>query len=330
MRAAVGARGGGLGIERVVVSGPGQRVHPLLHDARGVRPPALRGRQDALRPLVLRRCSARSWRSSPGALVRGEPAPGRRTRSTRPTASRPTARPTAGRRRRARCSAQPGGLYGGFGRAASPGRAARRASTGRSTAPSSSSQRRGQARPLGARRRRPRPGDAVEGRRRGPLHGPWEIPLYAPRGAVPASWSPPSATGSTRGPSGWRTSDALKPLASSRPGARCVWHTRGRYASRTSPPGPPVPTAARSRFIVGGRRDHACAAARTDLCSASAGAAGPCRVRGRRPRPRRTTPSARREARWYSGRAACSAATRRAPPSAPATRSPGSRAPSST
>ena len=53
---AVGARGRrARGIERVVRLRPGQRVRPLLHDARGVRPPALRGRQHALRARC-RRC----------------------------------------------------------------------------------------------------------------------------------------------------------------------------------------------------------------------------------------------------------------------------------
>ena len=54
IRAAVDGAVAGSGIERVVDLRPRQRVRPLLHDAGGVRPPALRGRQHALRPRARR------------------------------------------------------------------------------------------------------------------------------------------------------------------------------------------------------------------------------------------------------------------------------------
>ena len=95
IRSAVESQIAGSGIERVVMSGLAQRVRPLLHDARGVRAPALRGRQHALRHVVVEP-------AAPGAGDAGRPprraASPRRTRvAVRPDERRaaPTAEPTA-------------------------------------------------------------------------------------------------------------------------------------------------------------------------------------------------------------------------------------------
>ena len=175
LRAAVGAAVAGSGVQPGGGLRPGQRVHPLLHDARGARPPALRGRPDPVRPLVLdprQRGVGRRW---PAGWCAGCP-PRPPSRSTPPTACGPTARPTRRARRRARALEQPAGR----GAALRPGRVRL---AGRPAGPRPAGGQRVRDRPaahpaarapagdLAQRSRRPRLGDALDRRRRRPLPG---------------------------------------------------------------------------------------------------------------------------------------------------------------
>ena len=168
------------GVARVVLSGLANEYLPYFIDARGVRPPALRGRLDALR-----RATARIVLQ--GTLADLAAPAGARRAGARAVPARPAQRraaPTrapfgAGRGERAVARAA---------RAASArlergdvrrGRAARAATTARSTARSSRVQRRDRRQGgLADRRRRPRPADRSGGSTTaGRYDAHWEVPL---------------------------------------------------------------------------------------------------------------------------------------------------------
>ena len=294
-RAAVGAAVAGSGIERVVVSGLANEfvlyfTTPEEYDRQHYEGGNTHfGRSSSV--LVQQELATLA-----GRLVRGEPAPA--PYPFDPTNGvAPDGPPYAsGRRARARVLEQPAG--GGTAASAarrSPGRAARRASTGpwtaRSSPPSGGPAARAGGPRLAQRPRRPRPGDAVEGRRRGPLPRGLGDSRYAPRGpyrfVVTAKRYRLTSRTFRLG-----TSDALAARPDGPGAVRLLYPGAVKDLDITSRP--PAPDGGAVRVRVGSARDPRRPSA-TARCSASRPPPElPCRSSRRATAT--TTPSARREA----------------------------------